>query len=293
VPGRYDITVKYLVEAYPAAWVAYLGLDPTAGPIDVIDANLSAVSAEVDKVIRVGAPNSCLLHLEFQSSYDASMGRRMLRYNAMLHHDENTPVASVLVLLRRQADGPATAGAYQIALPNGTPYLGFTYAVRRLWQESPADLLTGNLGIVPLAPLSAVGRADLPWLLKEMDERYNREAPDAEAGRLRVVTYTLLGLRYPTSVIDQLMPGLQHMRDSVTYQAILDEGRVEGRAEGRAAGRVEEAREMLLELGSRRLGAPDARVHASLTAIDDHARLRRLASRLLDVASWDELLALP
>jgi hypothetical protein len=78
------------------------------------------------------------------------------------------------------------------------------------------------------------------------------------------------------------------MRDSSTYQAILEEGRVEGRSEGLVKGRAEEAHALLLELGTRRFGPPDPIVSAALAAIDDHARLHALAARLLDVADWSE-----
>jgi hypothetical protein len=69
--------------------------------------------------------------------------------------------------------------------------------------------------------------------------------------------------------------------------AIVEEGLVRGRAEGR----VEEARELLLTLGAQRFGAPDERIRAALDAIGDHDRLHALVTRLLDAASWDELLA--
>jgi hypothetical protein len=70
------------------------------------------------------------------------------------------------------------------------------------------------------------------------------------------------------------------MRDSDTYQAILDEGR------------VEEEKDVLLSLGQKRFGPADKSVKAALAAIEDLARLRRMRERLLDVSSWEKLLAL-
>jgi predicted transposase YdaD len=124
-----------------------------------------------------------------------------------------------------------------------------------------------------------------------MDRRFAEEATHAEAERLRMVTYTLLGLRYPPAVVDQLMPGLQAMRDSSTYQAILDEGRVEGRVEGRAEGRVEGERRLLLLVGEGRFGPPDDVTQTRLGAIEDADAIERLARRLLTVSSWAELLS--
>ena len=79
------------------------------------------------------------------------------------------------------------------------------------------------------------------------------------------------------------------MKESTTYQAILAEGRAEGRAEGQAV----EARKILLRQGSKRFGPPDARARAAVEAITDIDRLEKLTERLLDVSSWDELLATP
>ena len=135
----------------------------------------------------------------------------------------------------------------------------------------------------PLAPLGNVSETGLPGLLRALDDRFTREAPADEAARLRVVTYTLLGLRYPPELVDRLMPGLQHMRDSATYQAILDEGRAEGRAEGE--------QRLTLRLGTARLGPPDDRTRARIGAITDIEALESLGEQLLVASSWDELLA--
>ncbi len=69
------------------------------------------------------------------------------------------------------------------------------------------------------------------------------------------------------------------MRESVTYQAILDEGR------------VEEARRLLLRQGTRRFGPPDARTEAWLMSIKNLDRLEALGEELVVVASWEELRA--
>jgi predicted transposase YdaD len=82
------------------------------------------------------------------------------------------------------------------------------------------------------------------------------------------------------------------MKESVTYQLILDEGRAEGEAKGRAEGRIETEREILLLLGSKRLGEPDARTRDKIEKIADPVHLKDLVSRLLEVESWRDLLPL-
>ena len=85
------------------------------------------------------------------------------------------------------------------------------------------------------------------------------------------------------------------MRDSLTYQAVLEEGRTEGEAKGRvegeAKGRVEEARSLLRQLGERRFGPPSAPVAAALEGLTELQRIERATLRLLDATSWDDVLA--
>ena len=65
------------------------------------------------------------------------------------------------------------------------------------------------------------------------------------------------------------------MRESSTYQAILSE----------------EARKLLLRLGTRRFGTPDLLTQTVLDEITSVERLEQIVDRLLDVSGWDELLA--
>lgn len=165
--------------------------------------------------------------------------------------------------------------------------------MRRVWLEPAGDLLARALGTLPLAPLGAVAHNELPGLPRAMDERFTQEAPaaEAEADRLQIVTYPLMGLHYPRDLTSQLLPGIRNMRDSVTYQAILDEGRVEGQARGEVLGRTEGERRLLLLIGAARLGEPDAATRARIEAISNIETLERLAGRVLTVSSWSELLA--
>ena len=69
------------------------------------------------------------------------------------------------------------------------------------------------------------------------------------------------------------------MQESATYRAIVAEGR------------VEEAKNILRLLGRKRFGPPDEATDAAITAIKNLKRLEELSERLLDVSSWEELLA--
>ena len=98
-----------------------------------------------------------------------------------------------------------------------------------------------------------------------------------------------MGLRYPDAMIGELLRGVRAMRESSTYQAFLREGEAVGEARGRAS----EARAILLRLGSRRFGPPDRRTRVAVQRLADLGRLERLTDRVLDVGSWEDLLAEP
>lgn len=91
----------------------------------------------------------------------------------------------------------------------------------------------------------------------------------------------LMGLRYERAVIQTLLHGVLTMKESVIYQAILEEGK------------ADEARRMLLLFARDKFGEPPAEVQAALDAVVDVNRLEELAPQVMHVASWHELLGLP
>jgi predicted transposase YdaD len=172
--------------------------------------------------------------------------------------------------------------------------LDFRFQVIRLWQRPVEELLAGGLGVLPLAPLGRLPTgtrppAGLAGVVERLVERVTQEAAPDDAPELLNAAYILLGLRVPKSVGTVLFRRVRAMRESSTYQAILDEGREEGREEGA----LREARKLLLRQGHRKFGAPEPAVEATVQAITDLDRLERMCDRLLDVMTWQDLLATP
>ncbi len=128
-----------------------------------------------------------------------------------------------------------------------------------------------------------------------MEARIDRETSPAEAGIIWTTTYVLMGLRYERAVAQALLRGVLAMKESSTYQAILEEGeelgRSKGKIEGKIEGRIDEGRNILLRLGMERFSAPDGRALESANSIRSIERLEELACRVLHVQSWDELLS--
>jgi hypothetical protein len=211
-----------------------------------------------------------------------------------------------VVLLRPAADGPELTGAYERAVPGWGGYLTFRYKVVRVWELPPERLLAAGLPALPLAPVSRVPPERLPEVLRAVAERLRDEAGPEWKATLWAATELLLGLTHPRGRIEELtgeitamILGIRGLEESSVYQDIFAKGRAEGEAKGRAEGEakgraegeVEQARRILLGLGRKKLGEPDERVLGLVAGISDLDRLDLLLDRLLEVTTWDELLA--
>ena len=162
VSKPFDATTKYLLEAHPRDLLEYIGL-PAADDYEVeaIDADLSTVTADADKILRVGGPKPSLTHIEAQSGPDTTLDERALHYNVLAGWRHKLRVRSVILLLRPEADSPRWTGLLELSEPDDAPYLVFRYRVIRVWEKPVEDVLAGGLGVLPLAPISDVAESEL------------------------------------------------------------------------------------------------------------------------------------
>ncbi len=282
----FDVSTKELVWDDPAACLNRFGVGPP-GPVDVIDSDITALTAAADKVLRVGGPNPYLVNIEFQSYHDAELVRTLWFRQVALDYRHDLPVVTVLVLLCKEANSPRLTGLYERQAPDGSSINRYNYRVVRLWTEDPDQYLNAAITLVPLAPLTDVKEESLRELVQRMAERIN-SVPPTRADKLWGATYLLMGLRYPEALATHLLEGVANVTQSTTYQAILREGRNEGLIEGRLSGE----RRILIRLGTKRFGPPEAAMLAAIEAIQDVNRLELLGERILepDVQSWVDLL---
>jgi hypothetical protein len=119
----FDATTRNLIELNPAEWAAYLGntvADP--GRVRLIDSNLSTITAEVDRVIRLEDLIPWLWNIEFQAGRDLGLAIRLHFYSTLLHHHHKLPVRTSLILLREAAFGPELTGYHEQRYPDGEIY---------------------------------------------------------------------------------------------------------------------------------------------------------------------------
>jgi predicted transposase YdaD len=289
MPLPFDATLKDLAQVSPRGLLAAFDTEPTL-PVSLLNIDLSTVTTSTDLVFGLGQPLQEIVHIDFQASASATKHADVLVYHALLYRQYQVSVHSIVVLLRPQAAHPNLNGMVAYAPRPGRGKMDYGYELIRLWEWPAAQLLTGDIGVVPLAllgqlPVGVDFEAGLAGVIQGIIERLEQEAPPEKVRRLLTAAFVLAGLRVPRLIARQLFQGVRAMRESDTYQAILDEGRDEGR--------IDEVKRMILRLGQKRFGAPGENVTATLATLTDLERLEFLLEHLGDVGSWDEFLALP
>lgn len=285
----YDASLKHLLDQFGPDWVGWLGPRlglPAGAAADPLDVDLSVVQAAADRVFRLRPPHTGLLHLEPQASWDGDLPDRLHLYHTLLHHRYDGPVYTVAVLLRREANSPGLTGVLSRRYPDGREYLRFEYAVIRVWTLPVEPLLTAGLGVAPLALLTDEAEGRLSELLTRIDRRCETEGlPPGVRDGLLTAGYLLLGMRYDEDTIHTAFTGVRGMKESVTYQAILREGRQEGRQEGQ----LEERRQSILAILSERFETVPPEVAARVNAATDLDRLAAAVRQAVRVADPNEL----
>jgi hypothetical protein len=155
--------------------------------------------------------------------------------------------------------------------------------VIRVWELPVERVLGAGVSVLPSAPITAVGQNEVAAVIERMKRRLEGEVEETTATVLWTATKVLMGLRYEAGFVEPLLRGVRGMKESTTYQAIMEEGRQEERPA--------EARRVLLRVGEDRFGTgPTPEQRTILEAITDANRLEDLVVRACHVGSWAELL---
>src|SRR5262249_1576819 len=95
-----------------AAWLDFLGIPfPDPNQVEVIDSNVSTVTAEADKVMSIGGPQPRIVHAEILAGRDLTLPERAHWYNTLLRRRHRVPVWTTGGLLLPGADGPELPGS--------------------------------------------------------------------------------------------------------------------------------------------------------------------------------------
>lgn len=284
---QFDATLKQMLDDYAPDVIAWLArrFHYPEGPIVTLNPEIDTVQVAADKVFRFPG-DAGILHLEVQSGWDGDLPDRMLEYNVFLHRRERAPVRSVALLLRRDANASTVTGELVRRLPDGGLVLHFEYAVVRVWELPADELLSAGVGLAPLGLLTDDAKPRLKELVHRFAERVEREVPDVQKqSRLLAGSSILLGLRYDKDEIDSLFIGVQKMKESSVYRALIAEGRVEGKIEGK----IEGLRLSLVTVLEQKFGGIAPELEAKIQQCFDAAKLQAAIRQVLAIQSPNEL----
>ncbi len=262
MPGKWDRSSKQLIGENPSHFIQWLLPDAQyQGVPKPKTPTMETKEIEADslfQILLVGV--LCLVHIEFQSSPDEEMARRMWQYNALATITYDLPTSSIVVFLRpcRVPEPFYTAG-----FPTGERVHHFWFKVIKLWEITVNEFKqTGLTGIFPLMVLAKDGKR--PEVIEEIIQQIEADS-NPSAHELLAVTYTLASLVFKKaadrswlkrrfSVLDNHL-----FRDSWVYQELIQEGLEKGRQEGVEKGlqegiekerqqRLKDQRQMLMTL---------------------------------------------
>ena len=94
-------------------------------------------------------------------------------------------------------------------------------------------MLAGGLGVLPLAPMTAMTPEDVPPIVEELKRHVDPAGTTHEEADFWVFTALLTGLRFEWHQIEDSFQGITAMRHSSAYEQFVAEGRAQGLKEGR------------------------------------------------------------
>lgn len=271
----YDNICKALVESDPLPIVRWLVGEPLE-PIQILKTELSVEPIRADFVsfLQVG---SQILHLEFQTAPDQKMPLRMLDYYVRLRRQHDCDVMQVVLFLR-ETGSPLV----QIDCFDSQTTL-HRYRVVRLWEE-PAEVLLQDPSLWPFAIL---GRAEQPeQILRQVASGIQALPQQTQRANLAAYTYLLGGLRFNKDLMRQLLRE-DVMRESVTYQALVEESEERGEQRGIQSG-IQRETDLVLRLAQRRFGILPQQIEAQIRSLSVE-KLEELGEALLDLESLEAM----
>jgi hypothetical protein len=281
VPFPFDATLKDIVRSHTADYAAALGAG--GRPARLLDVDLSTLSAATDVAFGFGEPLDEILDVNFQAGADRRLAARTEMYRAVLHHQYQVPVRTLIVLLRPAADHAHLTGQHSYG-PEANR-VECRYEVLRLWQQPPELFLDRGAGLLPLATLARLPddvapEAAVAEIVRRIDERLTG-LPEGEGLRILTGVYVLASLRVRRGSLSQIFGRYGMIKHTNAYDEMV------------YLGELRAFRRIIIRQGQGKFGAPTAEQQEALTQIEDDERLERILDAVPKASGWDELLAVP
>jgi predicted transposase YdaD len=300
---EWDQSLKFLTKQNPQSFVSFL-LEG-AEFLREIDKELQSRTLLADLVYEVQwHGETIILHVEFQSSRNEMMARRVWEYNVLVGCATQLPVYSVVLYLVK--DGIAIEPPYEQCLSSGELIHHFRFRNLKLWEVDASELRQpGMEGMLPLLPLTRNGAC------REVVEETILDLARVKRQDLLPVAYLIAALAFPVDGVDtewlkeRFRPMLNLFHNSWAYQELvadgkqegrqegllegLQEGRQEGLQEGRQEGRQEVLQETCIRYIEKRFPALTDQAKSQIGSISDIKRLQDVFDAMIDATTSAEV----
>ncbi len=217
----FDNICKFLVENFASDFATWL----LGKPITLTKLSPSELSLEpirADALILLQS-EEIVLHLEFQTQPKIDIPFRMIDYRLRVYRRFPQKQMRQVVIYLQQTNSELVQQT-TFALEDTF----HRFQVIRLW-EQPTDNFFQSPGLLPFAVLS---QADNPTeTLRQVAEQISQINDQRTQSNIATSAFILAGLVLNKDIIQQLLRR-DMMQESVTYQALIAEGRSEGIEEG-------------------------------------------------------------
>jgi len=229
----FDSLCKFLAENFSEDYATWLlGRSITLTKLSPTELSLEPIRA--DSLI-LEQSEDLVLHLEFQTEPDETMGFRMLDYRVRVYRRfPNKTMHQVVIYLKKTK----SALVYQDSFQFGETI--HRYRVIRLWEQS-SEVFLKSPGLLPLAVLTQGKEPTIR--LREVAQGLDTIENQRVRANLMAATAVFAGLVMEPEMIKTILRR-DIMKESAFYQEILLEGRLEGEREGRL-----KVGQQLLQLG--------------------------------------------
>jgi predicted transposase/invertase (TIGR01784 family) len=233
----FDNACKFLAENFSEDYATWLlGRPVTLTKLSPTELSLEPIRA--DSLI-LEQSEDLVLHLEFQTEPDETMGFRMLDYRVRVYRRFPTKTMHQVVIYLKPTK---SALVYQDSFQLGETI--HRYRVIRLWEQS-SEVFLKKGGLLPLAILTKSEEQIIR--LREVAQRLDTIEDQGMRANLMAATAVFAGLVMEPEMIKTILRS-DIMKESAFYQEILQEGRLEGRLEGEREGKLKVGQQ-LLQLG--------------------------------------------
>ncbi|MBJ7900579.1 MAG: Rpn family recombination-promoting nuclease/putative transposase [Cyanobacteria bacterium RI_101] len=230
----FDNVCKYLAETFSEDYAAWLLGKPVA-LTTLSPKELSLEPIRADSLI-LEQSDDLVLHLEFQTEPDETMGFRMLDYRVRVHRRfPNKTMRQVVVYLKKTGSPLVYQDTFQLGETR------HRYCVIRLWEESAAPFLNSP-GLLPLAVLTQ--SQDPTERLREVALALGTIEDRRAKANLTTASAVFGGLLVKPELIRTILQS-DIMKESAIYQEILQEGEQRGLLQGKREGKLEVAQRLL------------------------------------------------